>query len=453
MSKKTNIYFVTISLKEDDDMSYTFDKKIEQKHIELINKAIDVCNSLNAPIAKNVYFKYCIGCSRYGWCRFDGDLMKYVIAINKYIIEDNEFIRTTIHELLHTINNYDYSPHKGEWKRWAEIISNNSKYKITVTSTKKLKKEAYSIVDKRENEPKTICYCPFCRRKYYVKTKSIYKHKSTYYCNYCKKDLYDELPDSILKEMSNNERNLYLERRIISKDISKEELFDFLNYTDKSMTRNLIRYYISYLPIELKDSLKGISKYVYEEDFKNELAMNYIRGCYDDYIKTEHQFFVFDEFFPLTQYWNMINEYYKSRNSNRFHFVKHIRNLNEKFYIDLLKCRFLNRFIEIISDDSLINITFDDITQFFNGNIVGVIDHCYNDFKTSYEIWPIICNKKATDVILNVVSKSSFKINYLDNIIKIIKSQFGEINIIFSHSINEKLLPLYSIRALFVSTE
>jgi len=428
-------------------MPYTFDKTIEPKHIELIKKAIDICKSLNAPVSDNVYFKYHKGSSFYGWCIYEKDSDKYSISINKYIVEDDEIINTVIHELLHTIE----ITHKRKWKYWASIVSNNTNFKITRNAFVKLKDEAYAIANKRNNDFKVICYCPFCKRKYLINSKKIYNHKTSDLCRWCYKNLYDELPDSILKDMKNEDRNIYLETRIFNRDISKEELYNFLNYTNEQMTRSLIRYYVTNLELDYVTSVR-ISKHVYERDFGHELTMNYIHGAYDSKITNLDKLYSFDKLIHKIEYIRMIRNYYDAKQLDGFAIAEDIRGLNEKFYFDLLKCQFLDKFIEIFSSDSFINITTADIRTIINGKIVGALYDFYNDVNINYKMWPVINNKRITDVILNIVTKSGFENDELNKIINNIKSQFGEVNIIFSHSINEGLLPLYCIRALFVNS-
>lgn len=110
---------------------YEFNEKLSTEFIELIKKGIDVCNDLNIPISKNILFKLCTGSTRLGYT-FKKD--KYdIVFINKNIESSDEIINTTIHELLHTIPNDGFKPHSGNWKKYADIVSTNTLYKITVT--------------------------------------------------------------------------------------------------------------------------------------------------------------------------------------------------------------------------------------------------------------------------------------------------------------------------------
>ncbi|UKI51529.1 MAG: hypothetical protein L6V79_04705 [Clostridium sp.] len=69
---------------------------------------------------------------------------EYSIAINKYIVNDKDISDTVAHELLHTIKTA--KNHDANWKYWANFVSRNTPFTITVRANIKLQPAAYKKI-------------------------------------------------------------------------------------------------------------------------------------------------------------------------------------------------------------------------------------------------------------------------------------------------------------------
>ncbi|MBO4327512.1 MAG: hypothetical protein J5950_09605 [Clostridia bacterium] len=280
-------------------MSYGY--SVSDHHKELINQAIKILNDLNAPISRNVLFRYMKegSYSTYGMCFDEKNSKKneydYKVTLNSHLINDEDFINTVVHELLHTIDNGGVSSHKGDWAKWARIVSNNTKYHIT------------RIGNKRLNLPYAVCFCPLCNNRYDdIPLKSISNHKSSYFCPKCIKPLYDVLPDSEIKEKSPEERSFIIKQKL-EVGISWNELFELLSFANKEDTRDLIRYAIRNFDVFL------VTTYLFpyvrgDKAFMANLAKDYCNGVYDDIITGPRGFFL-ESFWALTDYYIEISKH------------------------------------------------------------------------------------------------------------------------------------------------
>ena len=120
--------------------NHLFSDTLPNNEIKWVLECISYVQSLNIPISDNIYFKHCKGFIESGWCNTgrESKKAKCTVAISKYLnlVEDDEeyektFKNTCIHELIHTIKNTSKNPHKGSWKKYADIINSDGKYEIT----------------------------------------------------------------------------------------------------------------------------------------------------------------------------------------------------------------------------------------------------------------------------------------------------------------------------------
>ena len=102
---------------------------IEKKDILLY--AINILDELNIPISHSIEFKYTNATGIFGSCiKLNNKETDYRIILSKPLLKtEDDYINTTIHELLHTINFSD--GHKGQWKYYANIVNKNTKYYIS----------------------------------------------------------------------------------------------------------------------------------------------------------------------------------------------------------------------------------------------------------------------------------------------------------------------------------
>ena len=272
-------------------------KGISDKDKALIEEGIRVLKEFNVPVSDEAIFIYCHGISRFGWCGKDKQ-HKFRIAINEDIVSDEEKISTVIHELLHTIPNDGYSMHRGQWKYWAEIISKNTQYKITAS----VEESKFYKMLKMDNEPTVICECPICHDKRRILERYFYYSPYQYFCRKCHKILYSVLPDSPLKNMSESERKAFVNQEL-KRDLSQEEIFNYVVYTDLEDTRKLTRYCLKKYPHN-NELHFNLNKYgCIDKKLKEELAKEYINGDWDKYIHSLEERMNFEGFFACTKWY------------------------------------------------------------------------------------------------------------------------------------------------------
>ena len=278
---------------------YSYDE-ISQKDKDLIIESLIIISNYNIPISRDIKFKYCYGTSRFGWCKKLGD-STYIIAFNKDINSDDKIIETIIHECLHTLDD-DVRSHQGIWSYYAKLISDKTKYKITISD------DISKINSKKKVIDTTRCICPLCRKETDIPTKNIINGKSTYSCKRCNKYFYIELPESVLKDMDSNNRIKYINSIDLDK-LDLDKLLGLLPYTNKTATRIILRHIISNYKYTY-DLHKNIYLYAhYDKEFLKELATNYCLGLYDNVIKEYEDRIEFEGLFASTPYWDMVVDY------------------------------------------------------------------------------------------------------------------------------------------------
>ena len=108
---------------------------------ERINRMLQECaallRELGVPISDSICPEVVLTGSRthYGMCSPKGSLKKYdkydfYIEISGYTLDNTEksLRNTLIHELIHTVPGG--LCHTGEWKKWAEFVSERTEYNI-----------------------------------------------------------------------------------------------------------------------------------------------------------------------------------------------------------------------------------------------------------------------------------------------------------------------------------
>lgn len=174
---------------------------VGEKYQKLIRECVALLNSLNVPISKSVYFKYNSGYSRFGYCKHNVRVSnskeskyEYTVAINRYMMRDEDIKTTIIHELLHTIDHKQ--GHKGEWKKWADFVRNSTPYDVERTASYELQPVAYRNrkVSTDSYDPTTmdVAECPTCHMRIYIRKQRgvTGKGATKYVCKKCKQRLY-----------------------------------------------------------------------------------------------------------------------------------------------------------------------------------------------------------------------------------------------------------------------
>lgn len=242
-----------------------------------------------------------------------GGKVEFIVLINERMTERKDVIETAIHELLHTAAPTD--SHGGKWKAYAEIVNTNTEYRITRTADRKLSERT-----KPRRAPNNIeAVCPRCMQKgIYPKRYTTISGMSAYSCPYCRKPMYVELPKSPLKEMTDEERNVFVGRLT-----GKEILAGFLTYApyaDENLTRvmffkaiDVVDSFSSYKEVEpLKTVGAFVSKKMLRE-ILNELYVKLFDGRYDNKINDRVAIVEFSGFFVLTDLYVPVCDYLETK--------------------------------------------------------------------------------------------------------------------------------------------
>ncbi len=175
-------------------MAYIF--KTNTRYTNLINECINELNALHIDISDSILFKTNTGFSRFGFCKkTPKGVTKYVIAINKWFIEDIAIKETIMHELVHTVDGC-YN-HGKKFHDLAYLISETYNSNISVIGNYKLDERAYKnkgskrrVFEADNFDPKTMVmmYCPSCKRQFAIKKNAI-KINMRWVCKKCNKRL------------------------------------------------------------------------------------------------------------------------------------------------------------------------------------------------------------------------------------------------------------------------
>ena len=272
--------------------------KISDKDRIRFEQAISILNHLKAPITDEAIIVYTHSRS-FGLCMKDRD-HKFKIYINKGIIGDEKFVNTAIHELLHTIDNTGYKMHSGNWKKWANIVSSKTQYKITISDS--ISKLNYT----RKIGQTTTCTCTICGRKCEILSKSIKTDgKAIYMCRKCNKPLFVSLPESPIKDLSIDDREKYI-NEMIHKKLTIDDIVKCLYYSSENGTKKLIKYYLHNFEYDI--NIYSIMPYI-SKDLKKDLADEYCNGIYNRYIQNDNQRCNFEAIFANTEWFINVTEH------------------------------------------------------------------------------------------------------------------------------------------------
>jgi len=227
------------------------------------------------PVSRSVFFFECKGSSRFGYCK-NGDAkgakgFEYSIAINKYIVHDEDILNTVAHELLHTIKTA--KNHDANWKYWANFVNRNTPYTITVRANIKLYDEAYKNnsrkkvfpVEQYDEHSMNILECPMCHDKIAVK-KTVKPDKygqSEYLCRKCHKPLFFVVPSSPVENMSAREKQKLVDDIVSGRIIvSDDDLFlKIMPFVTKNLCNKLFIYYFTAFPEIVKTNSSRREKF------------------------------------------------------------------------------------------------------------------------------------------------------------------------------------------------
>ena len=227
---------------------------VSEYHQKLIKESIDICNSLNVPVADAIKFEYMKGGCCAGLCYVDTK----TICIAKWLPE-RDFIETVIHELLHTIDNKSYSSHRGIWKRWANYISENSDYFIN---------------DRYEAER----FLPYP-------------------------------PNPMLQKMTKNNRHQYIEKYLGNNRFSPETLESFIPYADKSDTRSIVETLLLNFPLDI-ELMQYLKKSIRADAALFEsVACDYCNEHFAKTVFTPESRYLFDMIFASTAKYITVSEH------------------------------------------------------------------------------------------------------------------------------------------------
>lgn len=245
-------------------------------HVEnLIKECAARLITSGVPVSQSVFFFECGGSSRFGYCK-KGDAkgasgFEYSIAINKYIVNDKDISDTVAHELLHTIKTA--KNHDANWKYWANFVSRNTPFTITVRANIKLQPAAYKNnsrkkvfrVEQYDKNTMNILECPLCHDKIAVK-KTVKPDKygqSEYLCRKCHKPYFFTVPSPSVAYMSAREKQKLVDDIISDRiTVSDDDLFlKIMPFVTKNLCNKLFIYYFTTFPEIVNSNLPRREKF------------------------------------------------------------------------------------------------------------------------------------------------------------------------------------------------
>lgn len=183
-------------------------------YMAMFNEAMDVVESLGIETGNIVDVKLNYRAkNRFGQCRKNNVNNTYSLNFNHLIFNDetkyNVVMGTIIHEILHTCK--DCMTHKGEWKRLANIVNENTKYNINRTNS-------YANFGlerpKKEKKHNYVFVCKDCGQVIVRERASKFtKNYHAYRCGKCGGDFRFDAENSNYQILTSNPRYSYVENR------------------------------------------------------------------------------------------------------------------------------------------------------------------------------------------------------------------------------------------------
>ena len=149
-------------------------------------------NALHIPVSQNISFKTNTGFSRFGFCKRVKKEDNYVVAINKWFLDEKDLKETIMHELIHTVDGC-YN-HGKNFHKYADMIKSAYGLNVTVIGNYKLDERAYKnrnskrkVFETNEFDPNKmiLMYCPSCLREFAIKKDTV-KFGSRWVCKKCR---------------------------------------------------------------------------------------------------------------------------------------------------------------------------------------------------------------------------------------------------------------------------
>lgn len=256
-------------------------------------KAIRYVESFIIPIFKSIYFQYCRGYTRNGWCgitRASKRGFDFVIAINEWLLDKKEIIEVIIHELLHTIPETDgIFKHGKTFRKYMAMINEKAIYNITISKNLKMKRGMI----KQEKIVETHI-CEFCGEKFYFTEKQLFKlNYLQWMCSRCQKAILT----SKTKELLKKEKIIYEIYKT-----SKEKIDQIINLLNKYFDSTLF--------------INGLERTIVGYAFRNKKIREYFKikilsGYFDD--KTNVFLFDMLTLFSYTNQYLVVSDYMKRK--------------------------------------------------------------------------------------------------------------------------------------------
>ena len=288
--------------------NYQFDEKIDNHHKRLILEAIRILNELNAPITDECYFAYNNSASRYGYCE-KSKKHKYTIHLNEAILEDDAFANTTIHELLHTVPEVSRcSAHKGNWAKWAKIVSEKTKYKITRLGDDKLDPSRLRL---SKHQRMLVGICPTCGDEVQIISSENPLIFAMPCNNKCRKPYFSKVPPNPFKGMSVSEMEAFVFKAQLN-ELPLDDFISYLAYLPNELTKRLIIEYVhnNAFTMEIKEVIRPYLN-IDKKGIMSLMADKYIEGYFDDSLPDLFTIYEFEGLFALTDYWIKATEHGK----------------------------------------------------------------------------------------------------------------------------------------------
>lgn len=183
-------------------------------YMAMFNEALEVVHGLGIETGNivDVRLNYRAK-NRFGQCRRNNVYNTYELNFNHLIFadeaDDDAVMNVLIHEILHTCK--DCMTHKGEWKRLANLVNENTKYNITRTNSY----ENFGIEKpKKEKKHNYVFVCEKCGHVFIRERASKFtRNYHNYRCGGCGGELRFDAEHSNYQILTANPRYSYMESK------------------------------------------------------------------------------------------------------------------------------------------------------------------------------------------------------------------------------------------------
>lgn len=128
------------------------------------------------------------------------------------------------------------------------------------------------------------------------------------------------------------------------------------------------------------------------------------------------------------------------------------KQVNENFYNSLVKCNFLESLTKMLTVSSAINISWEDIINVSDSEVVGSIVQNINDLNDELNI-NYICDKKPNVCLLYIYCGINVNLTDINYLVDKLRNEFDDISVILGIGYSKKPIAAIELHALLLYSE